>query len=343
MAKCASLSDAKTFVLPLQDCSEENRMEVGSKSLGLYNLIKAGASVPSGFCITTSAFKYFLRHDDALSGTIQSLDREPPENTDAGRAQELYPKIRKGIVESSFDESLSNRITNAYHKLALSGSKLVAVRSSATSEGTASASSAGRRSTMLNISSEQDLIGAVKKVWANHYAADATISNELGALEQSAGVAVIVQTMVRASKSGVMFTANPSTMDRSMVLVEATGRVGEAFAFGDSTHDQYFVNKVTFEIEKRVLPQGAEASKPCLSQAEIRRLVEVGKSVEKYLHRPQEIGWIAEGTNNAGESDVRFFFVRSKPLPVPEGIKSPPGSNVFSFITSAVNRRVKVS
>jgi len=342
MAKCASLNDPETLVLPLQDCSEERRVEVGPKALGLYNLLKAGATVPSGFCITTSAIKHFLYHDSALYGSIQSLEQEPPGDTDVGRAQELYLKIRKGIVESPLDESLSNQISDAYHKLILSGGKLVAVRPSTIAEGTVPASSAGRHGTMLNISSEQDLIGAVKAIWANHYAADATVGKELGAHEKSPGVAVIFQTMICAAKSGVMFTANPTTMDRSTALVEATSRPGEAFTIGDPAHDQYFVNKVTLEIEKMVLPQGTDASKPWMSQTEIIRLVEVGKTVEKCLHRPQEIGWIAEATN-AGESDTRFFFIRSKPFPVPEGNKTPPGSNVFSFVTSAVNKRVKVS
>jgi pyruvate,water dikinase len=253
----------------------------------------------------------------------------------------LDPGIRKAIAESPLDDGLSNQITDAYHKLTVSSSRLVAVRSSAVSEGTVPMGS-GAPNSMLNISSEQDLIGAIKTIWVNHYVDEATIRKELGAREQSAGVAVIVQTMVRAAKSGVMFTANPSTMDRSTVLIEATGREGHTFVSGDSTNDQYFVSKVTLEIERKVLPQGQETPKPCLAQTEINHLVEVGKSVEKYLHRPQEIYWIAEATNKAGESGLQFFFVKSKPLPVPERTKPAAGSNVFSFVTSAVNRRVKV-
>jgi pyruvate,water dikinase len=193
----------------------------------------------------------------------------------------------------------------------------------------------------LNVSSDQDLIGAVKTLWANQYTADSDINKELGSQGQPAGLAVVVQRMIQAAKSGVMFTANPTTMDRSTVLVEATSRVGEAFSFGDAAHDRYFVNKVTLEVEKKVVPQGPGTPKPCLSQTEISRLVEVGKSVEKYLHRPQEIAWMAEQADKAAEGDSLFFFIGSKPLPVPEGTKPAPGSNVFSFVTSAVNRRVK--
>jgi len=343
MAKCASLIDTKPLVLPLEDCSEENRSEVGPKALGLNNLLKAGAVVPPGFCLTTSALKHFLRHDAALAGLIQSIQLRPSGDSEALPAMEVCVKIRQGILGSSVDGDLTDLIRDAYRKLSEQGGRTVAVRSSAAPENTGSSSAASHDDVVLGVSSEHDLLGAIKRVWANHYADDGMLLRELSALDQASGVAVIVQTMVYAAKSGEMFTANPSTMDRSTVFIEAAGQEGEVFSLGNPAHAKYYVNKVTFEVEKTVLPQNELVSEPVLSKIEIKRLVEAARSVDKFLRRPQEIEWVVEAAGTGQEGEPRLFFIGCRPISTHEVTKPAASSNFFSYVTSAVNKRVEVS
>jgi pyruvate, water dikinase len=362
--RCICSISNKQYIFQLQDCTKDAYDEVGGKALGLCNLLRAGARVPPGFCITTSAFKDFVSHNDALSRTTQFLTRVP-EGNDAGELLEISEKVQQQIVESSFPQELSDRILTAYRELVRAECRPVAVRSSATLEDTAARSFAGQHDSFLNISAEEDVLQSIKKVWASYYNQRAIIYRRNAGLNHSPAMGVIIQSIVFAKKSGVLFTVNPSNGDRSSVVIEAVWGLGEGLVSGNVTPDQYIVNKVTLEVEREAISSKThayvphanrggvqmkelskdEASARCLSKSEIEDLVQMAKRVEKYLHHPQDIEWACEesdGDKREGELKS-IFFLQSRPITTLRENEAKSDDDVFGLVTSSLTKKFKVN
>jgi pyruvate,water dikinase len=136
---------------------------------------------------------------------------------------------------------------------------------------------------------------------------------------------VTIQLMVDAAVSGVMFTCNPVTGDRSMVAVNASWGLGLAVVGGEVTPDDYLVSKVTGEIVRqtvndkaiqyvpaangteRVDVDGDRRGEPCLDADTLATLVAAGRRVEKHFGAPQDIEW-------ALDQDGELFILQSRPV-----------------------------
>jgi pyruvate,water dikinase len=140
---------------------------------------------------------------------------------------------------------------------------------------------------------------------------------------------VAVQLMVDAEVSGVMFTCNPVSGDRSMVAINAGWGLGLAVVGGEVTPDDYLVSKVTREVvREHVHPKEVEyvpgnggavrmavpddrREAACLDRAALDVLVETAKRVEGHFGAPQDIEWaIARG----GELPSSLYVLQSRPV-----------------------------
>ncbi|HXD67844.1 MAG TPA: PEP/pyruvate-binding domain-containing protein [Solirubrobacteraceae bacterium] len=200
----------------------------------------------------------------------------------------------------------------------------VAVRSSALGEDSAEATFAGQQDTYLWVRGTDAICDAVRKCWASLHSAQAVTYRERFGVENPA-MGVTIQRMVDAAVSGVMFTCNPVSGDRSMVAINASWGLGLAVVGGEVTPDDYLLSKVTGEVVKQTVNDkaieyvpaatgtvrrdvdDARRNEPCLDDNRLAGLVAISKRVEKHFGAPQDIEW-------AFDHDGELFILQSRPV-----------------------------
>jgi pyruvate, water dikinase len=168
----------------------------------------------------------------------------------------------------------------------------------------------------------------------------------------SPAMGIAVQVMVDALISGVMFTCNPVSGDPSTIAVNASWGLGEAVVGGEVTPDEYRLSKVTGEVlraqvgEKLVeyvaAPDGdgtmrrdvppERQNRPCLSECDLRTLVDVARRVERHFGSHQDIEWAIA---RAGSSPANLFVLQSRPVTaLPQREKKPPTTSAIALVMS---------
>ena len=299
-------------ILWLAEITPKDGAKVGGKALNLAEVARAGLPVPSGFCITTTAYERFLTAN-RLEAVIRSLPSLPADQAREGTLQ-LQQAIRAGQIGSQ----TRDEILRAYRQLA--GSDLnacvpVAVRSSATAEDLPTASFAGQHSTLLNVRDEQHLLSAVLECWASLWSPGAiAYRRRHGPAQRLPLVGVVVQLMVDAEAAGVAFSIDPIHGEEK-VLIEATWGLGETVVCGDGGLDRYSVDRNTCveveppsigqKVRKRVLStkggvlqievpvemQDARA----LTHKQVTEVAEATLALERHFACPQDVEWALAG------------------------------------------------
>jgi pyruvate,water dikinase len=296
------------FISWFADIGLADRPTVGGKGGSLGELTRAGIAVPPGFVVKTAGFERFiaaLEQDGPIRSVVEALD---PADLDAVSA--CSKALRARIEAAPLPEDLQAEIIAAH--AALCGEPTpVAVRSSATTEDAEDASFAGLQDTFLWVMDAGQALKLIRTCWASLYSTE-SITYRLKHRFPEAGVhmAVVVQKMVDARTAGVMFTRSPTTGDRSVITIEGAWGLGSAVVGGEVTPDRWVVAKITGEISVRdisdkhvqhrpVASGGVEDAEvaedqrrePCLSDAELLALRDIGRKVERHYGRPQDIEW----------------------------------------------------
>jgi pyruvate,water dikinase len=308
-------------VLWLDDVGSDDLGDVGGKGASLGELTGAGLPVPPGFVVSAGTYRSFIEEtgieDDLFTAVDVDSDDSSALAAASNRAEEL-------IVGTEMPEEIRTEILEAYDALG-DGEAFVAVRSSATAEDLPDASFAGQQETFLNVT-RQDLVDRVKECWASLFTQRAIYYREQQGFDhEQVDIAVVVQRMVDAEKSGVMFTSHPSTGDPE-IIVEAAWGLGEAVVSGAVSPDNYVVDRETAEIEevtiadKKVMmekdPESGRTvevevpddrrTEQVLDADEIARLVDIGCEVEDHYGDPQDVEWaIFEG---------EVYMLQSRPI-----------------------------
>ncbi|MBV8998783.1 MAG: phosphoenolpyruvate synthase, partial [Solirubrobacterales bacterium] len=282
---------------------------VGGKGAVLGELLRIeGIRVPAGFCVTTDAFQRIVAGARAIDDRLARLSRLEPEDGEAIHA--LSAEIRRSIEAIAIPEDVALAITRALARLGEPAA--CAVRSSATAEDLPSASFAGQHDSYLNVVGPAAVLEQVSRCWASLFSERGVIyrlRNGFG--HRTVQMAVVVQQMVVPQAAGVLFTADPITSSRKVASVEAGLGLGEALVSG-------LVNPDTFKVRdgevvaRAVAP--ARHERPALTDAQVVRLVQLGRRIEAHFGHPQDIEWcLAEGD---------FWIVQSRPIttlfPIPE-------------------------
>ena len=311
------------LILWFTEVDRNNIAEVGGKGANLGELTKAGMPVPQGFIVTSAAYYLFLDESGLRSKIKKILDGLDTE--DSKDLQKRAKKVQEEIKKAKMPSEIKADIVKSYKKLSQGKKIYVAVRSSATAEDLPDASFAGQQETFLNVSGENDAAKAVKDCWASLFEARAIYyRSEKGFDHFKVGIAVPVQLMIQAEKSGVMFTIDPVTNDTSKLIIEAGFGLGEAIVSGSVTPDRYLVNKEDLQIydkevnsqefkitkvgkeNKKVPLKDDEKSLQKLTDEEIIKLAEVGKKIEEHYKSPQDTEWVIV----SGE----VYMVQSRPV-----------------------------
>ena len=225
---------AHVLALDTNDASLE---VVGGKGRSLAKMASAGMDVPGGFYVTTSAYRQFIEESN-LQAAI--LDLAKPEAS--GRVSSFdsaSASIQALFEQAELRAETVAEIGKAF--AALEGDDpAVAVRSSANAEDLPDMSFAGQQDTYLNVRGEAALIDAVRNCWASLWTPRAIgYRHEMGIEQDAVAMAVVVQIMVPSDVSGILFTANPATGERSEMIVNASFGLGEAVVGGHVAADTF--------------------------------------------------------------------------------------------------------
>jgi pyruvate,water dikinase len=338
--------DEDRRVVWFEDVGKEDIPRVGGKGANLGEMTKARIPVPPGFIVTSHSYFEFLQKSN-LTDNIRNLlsDLDP---NDSEKLQKVAAKIKKMLNSAPMPKEIAYEIAQAYGTL---GDGPVAVRSSATAEDLPEASFAGQQRTFLNVVGEKEVVAAVQGCWASLFEPRAIFYRTHQGFDHfSVGIAVPVQRMVQSETSGVMFTLDPITSDRSKIVVEAVYGLGETIVSGEITPDLYVVNKEDLEIGDKKLarqewqlvrnvkggknPDKANTkvavsngvqSKQKLSDEDIVALAKIGKRIESHYDFPQDIEWAKEGED--------LFIVQTRPVTT---IKDTSEQRVLTETTAAV-------
>ena len=344
---------ARTFIKNLNEISMQDFDAVGGKnsSLGemLNNLTKLGINVPGGFAITSSAFNEFISNskiDKVISKELANLNVE--NLSDLRRAGK---KIRGLILKTPLPQNLISEIQQAWLDVSES-SKSFAVRSSATAEDLPDASFAGQQETFLNINGFDNLIDAVRKVYASLFTDRAISYRRLRNFKGSLSISVGVQEMVRSDigASGVAFTLDTESGYRGSIFITSSYGLGEGIVQGTVNPDEFYVfkealEKNDFPIIKKSLGEKAkkmifadnnlpgksvkyirvpkkETNKFSLTNSEIIELAKCAKTIEDHYKVPMDIEWAKDGKNK------KIYILQARPETVQSKV-----SNYFERYT----------
>ncbi|MFZ5511500.1 MAG: phosphoenolpyruvate synthase [Pseudomonadota bacterium] len=328
--------------------------QVGGKNASLGEMIsqlaESGVRVPGGFATTAQAYRDFLSHQGLSERINAALDALNVDDVTALAA--TGARIRQWIVDTPFPPRLEQEISEHYRTLAegLGNEASFAVRSSATAEDLPDASFAGQQETFLNIHGLDNVLHAVKHVFASLYN-DRAIAYRVHKNFRHADVALSagVQRMVRSDTgaAGVMFTLDTESGFRDVVFITASYGLGETVVQGAVNPDEFYVHKPKLaegrpaiirrnlgsKLIKMVFTgsQAAGRSTETVDVAETERnrfslndqdvleLARYAVVIEQHYGRPMDIEWGKDGV------DGKIYILQARP----ETVKSQAGHGVM--------------
>ncbi len=271
---------------------KSKKTEVGGKGAGLIDLQSRGFEVPAFFILPSENLWKFVSKSVWSSIAASLLQRTIS-------VAEASEKMNKAIDQIQVTDQFREQL-----QLEISGlkAKSVAVRSSVADEDGATQSFAGQMDSFLFQENLDDVIGSIKKVWKSAFSVRVLEYRFLHQLSVAdIQVSVIVQKMVNAEISGVIFTANPSNGDRNEVVISAALGVGEGIVSGEVDCDEILVDLKTNQIQKKI------AGVQCvLSDQQVLNLVKISGQLADQRQEPLDIEWsMAHG---------QLYFLQARPV-----------------------------
>ena len=293
----------------------------GGKGASLGEMFNANIPVPDGFVVLATTFEYFLKEtklEEDIEAILKTVNHKEIHTVE--RASE---KIQELIKTVEMPEDIVAEVLACFDLL---GSEFVAVRSSATAEDGADHAWAGQLDSYLNVT-RQTVIEKVQHCFASLFTPRAIFYRfEKGLHASKISVAVVIQAMVNAEKSGIAFSVHPVTEDRNQLIIEAGYGLGEAIVSGQITPDSYVVEKDSLKIVDVVVGEqsrglfrktdgsggsewhelGEKGKAQVLNEEQIKELSEIIIHIENHYGFPCDIEW-------AFVEDI-FYIVQSRPI-----------------------------
>jgi len=275
------------FIIQLKDCADPAL--VGGKASGLGALLRHGFRVPSGFCVTTDAYRDALRDAgiDAALRWKQALDGTGFER------DRLLDDCRQAIRSAAVADPLLQALRS---EISQRGGARWAVRSSATDEDADDATFAGLYTTVLDVPAD-GLRAAILDCWASIWTTAVVVYHERIGRREAPAMAVVLQPMLEPRSAGVAYSRHPVTGRPDVVVINAVRGLAEPLVSGRAIPDQVVVRTGdTPQIIERH-PADAGRSQPALQDGDALRLAEHIRSIEQKLGRPVDVEWaLADGT-----------------------------------------------
>ncbi|WP_192454090.1 phosphoenolpyruvate synthase [Acinetobacter oleivorans] len=328
-------------VIGLEKLGKHDVELVGGKNSSLGEMIShlsnAGVSVPGGFATTADAYREFL-DQSGLNARIQA-ELAQLNVDDVNALAETGAKIRQWIVETPLTANLEQEIRAAFTTLSNGNPEIaVAVRSSATAEDLPDASFAGQQETFLNIRGIDNVLIAIKEVFASLYN-DRAISYRVhqGFDHDVVALSAGVQRMVRSETgaAGVMFTLDTESGFRDVVFITASYGLGEMVVQGAVNPDEFYLSKPLLNTgrhsvlrrnlgskhQKMIYGEEGSAGKSvvvvdvekqerqqfALNDHELQELAKQALIIEQHYGAPMDIEWAKDG------DDGQIYIVQARP------------------------------
>lgn len=321
--------------------------KVGGKNASLGEMISqlsnTGVRVPGGFATTADAYRDFLGQNmgqGALSERIEKI-LATLDIDDVATLACTGTQIRNWIMETPLPPELNKEVSAAYEKLLLEAGTSdisLAVRSSATAEDLVDASFAGQQETFLNIHGLDNLLEAVKHVFASLYN-DRAISYRVhkGFIHSEVALSAGIQRMVRSDigSSGVMFTLDTESGFDKVVFITSSYGLGETIVQGGVNPDEFYVYKPTLRQGKPAILRRnlgsklvkmqfssyktvnhsvetlkvaeAERKRFSISDEDVEELARYALVIERHYKKPMDIEWGKDGT------DGKLYILQARP------------------------------
>jgi len=335
------------YVVSFENLRMTDVESVGGKNASLGEMISqlagAGVRVPGGFATTAQAFRDFLEHSanggatlaQRIADRLVTLDIE-----DVRALAQAGAEIRQWIIDTPFQPALEQQIKSFYDKLVADSTAEMsfAVRSSATAEDLPDASFAGQQETFLNVVGIDNVLEAMKHVFASLYN-DRAISYRVhkGFTHAEVALSAGVQRMVRSDvgAAGVMFTIDTESGFKDVVFITSSYGLGETVVQGAVNPDEFYVHKPMLEqgklpiirrnigskLIKMEFTGEAKAGRSVktvdvpvemrnrysLNDAEIVELAKYAAIIEKHYERPMDIEWGKDGR------DGKLYILQARP------------------------------
>jgi pyruvate,water dikinase len=344
----------KEYVISFQQLGMHDVGKVGGKNASLGEMVShlaaAGVKVPDGFATTADAFNDFLQQSGLKSQIDQQLKTLDVDDVDT--LAKVGAQIRQSILDTPFQPELQAAITQSYQSLTQESGEEVsfAVRSSATAEDLPDASFAGQQETFLNIKGLQNILDAIKHVFASLFN-DRAISYRVhqGFEHSEVALSAGIQRMVRSDigSSGVMFTIDTESGFQDVVFITSSYGLGETVVQGAVNPDEFYVHKPTLEKNCPAIVRKNRGSKLIkmiygddkshakstqtvdveeqdrmkfsLTDQEVETLARYALIIEKHYQRPMDIEWGKDGV------DGKLYILQARP----ETVKSRADANVI--------------
>ncbi len=337
---------AKKNIVWFEEVHKDDVGLVGGKGANLGEMTNAQLPIPYGFVLTSHAYFEFIDHNGLapkIKKFLTSVNVDNPHEL-----QQASKEVQSLILDADVPKSLTNPVLEYYKNLTMKEEEYmsktssvtskfsktlkhvyrpvpVAVRSSATAEDLPGASFAGQQETYLNVLGETELLKKIQECWASLFTERAIYyRHHQGFDDFKVGLAAVVQRMVQSEKSGIAFSIDPVTNDKSKIVVEAIVGLGEYIVQGKVTPDHYEIDKRSFVITKKeakyqnlkyvksgsgnreVKLSKSVGSELKLSDQEIVTVALLVKQIEDHYFFPQDIEWAIEGD--------KTFIVQSRPI-----------------------------
>ncbi|WP_288996966.1 phosphoenolpyruvate synthase [uncultured Psychrobacter sp.] len=345
-------AQSTALVINLDQLGKDDIDMVGGKNASLGEMIShlsdLGVSVPGGFATTSNAFNRFLTETgllDKINNELKTLDVN-----DVNKLAATGKKIRTWIIEQALPSDLEQEVRKSFEAMSGGEDIAVAVRSSATAEDLPDASFAGQQETFLNIRGIDNVLIAIKEVFASLYN-DRAISYRVHKGFEHEGVALsaAVQRMVRSETgaAGVMFTLDTESGFDQVVFITSSYGLGEMVVQGAVNPDEFYISKKLLangkpavirrnlgsKHKKMVYGDEGSTSKSVktvdvekqdrmqfsLTTEELTSLAKQAVTIEQHYGQAMDIEWAKDG--DSGE----IFIVQARP----ETVKSRQDSNVM--------------
>lgn len=355
---------SKVYVASFENLRMTDVESVGGKNASLGEMIsqlaEAGVRVPGGFATTADAFRDFLEHSEGGPSLAQRIATRL-EGLDVDDVRSLAAaglEIRQWIVETPFQPRLEQEIRDFYERLVAGSDTEVsfAVRSSATAEDLPDASFAGQQETFLNVVGIDNVLEAMKHVFASLYN-DRAISYRVhkGFTHAEVALSAGVQRMVRSDTgaAGVMFTIDTESGFKDVVFVTSSYGLGETVVQGAVNPDEFYVHKpmlaqgkspvirrnIGSKLIKMEFTSEAKAGRSVrtvdvpielrnrysLTDAEVVELAKYAVIIENHYGRPMDIEWGKDGR------DGKLYILQARPETVKSQQKATDSQQRFSL------------
>ncbi|MHB8953000.1 MAG: PEP/pyruvate-binding domain-containing protein [Pirellulaceae bacterium] len=294
------------------------RRNIGGKAYSLHRLRELSQPVPAYYVVTMEAFRTTLAAQQPVARWEGLLHRLQCAAEESARAA---VELRAMIRQLEWPREVLTNIETA-HRERFGSDASVAVRSSAFEEDSSSRSFAGMYDSVLNVRGLAGVLEAIKQVWSSSFTERVLAYRRRHGLPfHRIDLAVLVQQMIVARQSGVMFTCNPITGDTGIIRIDAVLGNGSALVQGDVDADAYRVRKSDSRIlcetpVGMVCDAGSEhhagnsnggQPAPVLTESQVRRLAETGIAVERLFASPQDIEFCFD---EQGE----LFLLQARPV-----------------------------